>query len=56
MFAQGDGFAHVKAQARGRSPFIVMPAAHHHLMMEQPIAFISTLRALLTCWPVRVGA
>jgi pimeloyl-ACP methyl ester carboxylesterase len=56
MFAQGDGFTHLKDQARGRSPFIVMPAAHHHLMMDQPIAFISTLRALLTCWPVRVGA
>lgn len=56
MFANGDGFEHLRAQARGRSPFIVMPSAHHHLMMEQPIAFITTLRALFACWPVRVGA
>jgi pimeloyl-ACP methyl ester carboxylesterase len=56
FFAQGDGFEHLRTQARGRSPFIVMPTAHHHLMMEQPIAFIAALRALFTCWPVRVGA
>lgn len=55
-FAVGDGFAHLREKAKGRSPFIVMPAVHHHLMMEEPIAFISTLRALFSCWPVRVGA
>lgn len=55
MFAQGDGLAHLRNQARGRSPVILMPAVHHHLMMEEPIAFVSTLRALLTTWPVRVG-
>jgi pimeloyl-ACP methyl ester carboxylesterase len=55
MFAQGDGIEHLKRQARGRSPVIMMPAVHHHLMMEEPIAFITTLRALLTTWPIRVG-
>jgi len=54
-FAVGDGFEHLKAQAKGRSPFVVMPTVHHHLMMEQPIAFATSLRTLLTCWPVRVG-
>ncbi len=54
-FALGDGFEHLRTQARGRSPFIVMPTVHHHLMMEEPLAFISSLRTLLTCWPVRVG-
>jgi pimeloyl-ACP methyl ester carboxylesterase len=54
-FAQGEGLAHLKAQAKGRSPVIMMPDAHHHLMMEHPIAFISTLRALFTTWPVRAG-
>ena len=56
MFAAGEGFAHLRARVKGRSPFIVMPAVHHHLMMEEPIAFVSTLRALFSCWPVRVGA
>lgn len=56
IFAVGEGFDHLKAQTAGRSPFIVMPTVHHHLMMEQPIAFISSLTMLLKCWPVRVGA
>ncbi len=51
----GEGLEHLQRQSRGRSPVIMMPNVHHHLMMEEPIAFISTLRALLTTWPVRVG-
>ena len=54
-FAVGEGFEHLRAQTKGRSPFVVMPTVHHHLMMEQPIAFVSALRTLLNCWPVRVG-
>ncbi|MEM9495852.1 MAG: alpha/beta hydrolase [Pseudomonadota bacterium] len=55
-FAAGDALAHIEAQAKGRSPFIMMPECHHHLMLDQPLAFIATLRTLLACWPVRVGA
>ena len=54
-FAHGDGFDNQKRQCKGRSPFIVMPTVHHHLMMEEPMAFIATLKTLLTCWPVRIG-
>ncbi len=54
-FATGDGFDHLRTQTKGRSPFVVMPTLHHHLMMEEPVAFVSSLRTLLTCWPVRVG-
>jgi pimeloyl-ACP methyl ester carboxylesterase len=54
-FTQGDGFGHLKERTRGRAPFITMPAVHHHLMMEEPLAFITGLRTLLNCWPVRVG-
>jgi pimeloyl-ACP methyl ester carboxylesterase len=54
-FAVGEGFEHLCAQTKGRSPLISMPEVHHHLMMEEPVAFISTLRALLQCWPVKVG-
>mgnify|MGYP000560229619 CR=1 FL=1 len=55
LFARGDALQHLRDQAKGRSPFVMMPDAYHHLMMDQPIAFISTLRTLLSCWPVRVG-
>lgn len=55
FFARGDSLTHLREQARGRSPFVMIPGAYHHLMMDQPIAFIATLRTLLSCWPVRVG-
>ena len=29
------------------TPFVVIPDAHHHVMIDQPIALIATLRALL---------
>lgn len=55
QFASGEGFAHMRKQARGRSPFMMIPEGHHHLMLDQPLAFITALRSLLTSWPVRVG-
>ena len=55
-FVGGDGFDHLSRQAKGRSPFVIMPAVHHHLMMEEPLGFIAALRTLLSTWPIRVGA
>ena len=35
----------------GRSaPFVEIPQAHHHLLLDQPLAFIAALRALLADW------
>ncbi len=31
-------------------PFISIPHAHHHVMLDQPLAFISALRTLLAEW------
>ncbi len=55
FFAQRDGISHLQDQAAGRSPFVMIPDAYHHLMMDQPLAFISVLRTLLSAWPVRFG-
>jgi pimeloyl-ACP methyl ester carboxylesterase len=55
VFASGENIAHLREQALGRSPFVMIPDAYHHLMMDQPLAFVSTLRMLLNCWPVRFG-
>ncbi len=54
-FVSGEGFEHLRRLTEGRAPFVMVPAGRHHLMMDQPIAFISTLRMLFSCWPVRVG-
>ena len=31
-------------------PFVSIPHAYHHVMLDQPIAFVSALRALLADW------
>jgi pimeloyl-ACP methyl ester carboxylesterase len=43
----------------GRAPMIAVPEAHHHLFLDQPLAFVVGLRALLASWtatPHRRGA
>lgn len=40
----------VRALPAGRGP-IAIPGGHHHLMFDQPVALIATLRALLACSP-----
>jgi pimeloyl-ACP methyl ester carboxylesterase len=32
------------------APLVEIPQAHHHLMLDQPLAFIAALRALLADW------
>jgi|SRR6516165_10072790 pimeloyl-ACP methyl ester carboxylesterase len=34
------------------TPFIAIPDAAHHVPIDQPIALVSVLRALLSLWPV----
>lgn len=31
-------------------PVVPIPAAHHHVMLDQPLAFVSALRAVLATW------
>ncbi|MGA8444759.1 MAG: alpha/beta hydrolase, partial [Roseiarcus sp.] len=33
------------------SPYVEIPEAEHHVMIDQPIAFVAALRALLVPWP-----
>ena len=30
---------------------IEIPDAHHHIMIDQPLALVAALRALLAAWP-----
>ncbi|MEM9751010.1 MAG: alpha/beta hydrolase [Pseudomonadota bacterium] len=55
MFYNEETQAHLSRQTVGRSPMIVIPDAEHHIMIDQPIAFVSALRALFAAWPVRIG-
>ncbi len=38
------------------SPHVEIPEAEHHVMIDQPLAFVSALRALLSAWPGKQGA
>jgi len=38
------------------SPYVEIPEAEHHVMIDQPIAFVAALRALLAAWPEKRGA
>jgi pimeloyl-ACP methyl ester carboxylesterase len=33
-----------------RAPIVEVPEAHHHVMLDQPLAFVATLRMLLENW------
>ena len=33
-----------------KAPLVVIPAAHHHLILDQPLAFVAALRTLLDGW------
>lgn len=34
-----------------RTPMISVPEARHHLMLDQPLAFVAALRGLFSAWP-----
>ena len=42
--------AYMGALLAGRAPMIAVPEAHHHLFLDQPLAFVVALRALLADW------
>jgi pimeloyl-ACP methyl ester carboxylesterase len=39
-----------------QTPVIAIPDAAHHIMIDQPLALIGALRALLTGWPLDIGS
>jgi pimeloyl-ACP methyl ester carboxylesterase len=42
---------YIRANAPQGTPIVIVPEAHHHLMLDQPLALVSALRALLAGWP-----
>ena len=46
-----EAVAHGAALAGPGVPLIEIPAARHHVMVDQPLALVSALRGLLSTWP-----
>ncbi len=51
FFYQPEHLASVRGQFPNDTPAIAIPDAAHHVMIDQPLAFVSALRALFTRWP-----
>jgi len=43
--------AYMKTLAPPGTPFIELTAARHHVMVDEPLALVAALRALLAAWP-----
>ena len=51
MLFDAEILAYIASLAPAGTPHIEIPAARHHLMVDQPLAFVTALRGLLTGWP-----
>jgi pimeloyl-ACP methyl ester carboxylesterase len=47
-----QGIRSLRNQAPPGTPYIVLPEAHHHLMVDQPLAFVAAIRAILAGWGI----
>ena len=45
-----EAAAYTRAHAAPGTPFVAVPDAAHHLMLDQPLAFVAAVRALLAGW------
>lgn len=43
--------AHMRPLYPDDAPFVVVPEAGHHVMIDQPLALVAALRGLLAVWP-----
>jgi pimeloyl-ACP methyl ester carboxylesterase len=43
--------AYMRGLAKPGTPMVEIPDADHHVMVDQPLAFVSALRGLLSAWP-----
>lgn len=48
----GDSAAYLGELGGDRIPMIPVPHAEHHLMLDQPLAFVTALRSVLAMWDV----
>lgn len=46
----GDSAAYLRELGGNHIPMIAVPEAEHHLMLDQPLAFVTALRSILALW------
>jgi pimeloyl-ACP methyl ester carboxylesterase len=50
-----DTAAYMSVLMGDNAPVITIPRAHHHLILDQPLAFVSALRDLFASWSLPAG-
>jgi pimeloyl-ACP methyl ester carboxylesterase len=45
-----ERLALLRSATPAQSPWIVIPDAGHHIMVDQPLALVAALRALIAAW------
>jgi pimeloyl-ACP methyl ester carboxylesterase len=50
-----DSAAYLRELGGDNIPMIAVPNAKHHLMLDEPLAFVAALRSVLTMWEVDAG-
>jgi pimeloyl-ACP methyl ester carboxylesterase len=40
-----------RAHAAFGTPFLAVPEAEHHVLLDQPLALVAALRGVIACWP-----
>jgi pimeloyl-ACP methyl ester carboxylesterase len=48
---QPDDANYLRSLIAPGSPYVEIPEAEHHVMIDQPLAFVAALRALVAAWP-----
>lgn len=46
---------HMAELLGGRAPLLTLPNAHHHLLLDQPLAFVEALRGQFSAWEFGAG-
>lgn len=49
----GDSAAYLRELGGSHIPMIAVPNAKHHLMLDQPLAFVTALRSVLALWDIQ---
>ncbi len=48
---KGDDAAYMRSVLADNAPYVEVPEADHHIMLDQPLAFVAAIEALLAAWP-----
>ncbi len=52
---KADDADYLMSFLKAGSPHVAIPEAEHHVMIDQPLAFVSALRALIAAWPTALS-